>query len=264
MGGPALAPWFPGEVHLETVAVVLALAAAYAGALRARGERLARARPARFLGALALLLAALNGPLHDLADRYLLTAHMVQHLLLTLGVAPLLVSGMPGWLVDAGLARVARRRVPAAAVDALAHPLVAFTLSAVVLIAWHLPPAYAAALVSHPVHIGQHLTLLGSAMVGWWPVLSPSRRLPRLPYAAQILYLFALGIPMTVVAAMVTGAETILYPFYGTAPLRFGLSPLEDQRLSGVLMWVPAGLIPLAAFTAVFFRWAADEADEPL
>ena len=92
--------------------------------------------------------------------------------------------------------------------------------------------------------------------------MSPSRLAPALPYAAQLLYLFVFGIPMTVVAAMITAAERVLYPFYEAAPRLFTISPLEDQRLGGVIMWVPSGLIPLAAFTIVFFRWVAAEADE--
>jgi len=87
--------------------------------------------------------------------------------------------------------------------------------------------------------------------------------LPALPYAAQLLYLFVFGIPMTVVAAFVTGAERPLYPWYAAAPRLFGLTPLADQQLGGIIMWVPAGLIPLVAFTVVFFRWVAAEPDEP-
>ena len=82
-----------------------------------------------------------------------------------------------------------------------------------------------------------------------------------LPYAAQILHLFAFGFPMTAVAAMITGAETLLYPFYAAAPRLYGLTPVADQRLGGLLMWVPAGTVPLIAFTIVFFRWAATEAE---
>ncbi len=87
---------------------------------------------------------------------------------------------------------------------------------------------------------------------------------PRVHYSAQILYLFVFGMPMTVVAAMITSAGDVLYPFYGAAPRLFGLSPLDDQRLGGVIMWVPAGIIPLLAFTVVFFRWAAAEDDDAL
>jgi putative membrane protein len=104
--------------------------------------------------------------------------------------------------------------------------------------------------------------LVSTALLAWRPVASPSRRLPALPYAAQILYLFVFGMPMTIVAAMITGAEHVLYPFYKLPPAVTSLTPLEDQRLGGLLMWVPAGIVPLGAFTAVFFRWASAESED--
>jgi putative membrane protein len=130
------------------------------------------------------------------------------------------------------------------------------------LVLWHLPPAYEAALRAPRWHLAQHLNLLAVSVLAWWPILSPSPRLPRLPYGAQLLYVFVFGLPMTVVAAMITGADRLLYPSAAHAPRPFDLTPFDDQRLGGVLMWVPAGLIPLLAFTAIFFRWAADEADD--
>src|SRR5262245_18980335 len=99
-------------------------------------------------------------------------------------------------------------------------------------------------------------------MLGWWPIFSPSTLAPALSYATQLLYLFVIGMPMIVVAAMVTAADTVLYPFYEAAPRITDLTPLADQRLGGVIMWVPSGLIPLITFTTVFFRWAAAAAEE--
>ena len=124
---------------------------------------------------------------------------------------------------------------------------------------WHLPGPYGAALDQHRLHVIEHLTFMATATLAWWPVLAQSRLAPALPYGAQILYLFAFGLPMTIVAAMITGADQVLYPFYGAAARVTALDPLADQRLGGLIMWVPAGLIPLVAFTAVFFRWAAAE-----
>jgi putative membrane protein len=98
--------------------------------------------------------------------------------------------------------------------------------------------------------------------VAWWPILSPSSRLPALPYAAQLLYIFVFGIPMTVIAALIANADQVLYPFYESAPRLFGLTPLEDQRLGGLIMWVPSGIVPLVIFTVVYFRWVAAEAEE--
>jgi len=187
---------------------------------------------------------------------------MVQHLVLMLVVPPLLLTGLPAGMADGMLAPVLARPSTAALARGLTRPLPAIALYAIGLIAWHLPAPYNLALQVHGWHIVEHLVLLATAVVGWWPIASPSRRLPPLPYAAQLLYLFVFGMPMTVVAAMITAAERLLFPLYAAAPRLFDLTPLADQRLGGVIMWVPSGLIPLAAFTLVFFRWVAAEADE--
>jgi putative membrane protein len=255
--------WAWGSVHAEVIVAAGLAAAAWAWAWHRRGTRPPPGPALRFLGALAALLLALNGPLHDLSDWYLFSAHMVQHLVLTLVAAPLLLTGLPGWMLDALLGPVLARRVPGAVLRAALRPLPAFAVYAGALVFWHLPGPYGTALEVHGWHVVEHLVLLGTAVLGWWPILSPSRRAPALPYAAQLLYLFVFGMPMTVVAAMITAAERVLYPFYAAAPRLFDLTPLADQRLGGVIMWVPSGLIPLAAFTIVFFRWAAAEADEP-
>jgi putative membrane protein len=199
----------------------------------------------------------LNGPVHELSDRYLFSAHMIQHLVLTLVVPPLLLVAAPAWMIDVLL----RPRWLARLAHGLTRPLPALGVYAVALIGWHLPGPYGLALEVHAWHIVQHLTLMAASTLAWWPVVGRSTGAPRLPYAAQILYLFAFGIPMTVVAAMITAAERLLYPFYAAAPRFFGLTALADQRLGGVIMWVPAGIVPLVAFTVVFFRWAAAEPD---
>lgn len=262
--GPA-APafsWTGGSIHGEVVFLAGLAAAAWAWAWHRRQTRPRPGQAACFLGGLLGLLVALNGPLHDLSDWYLFSAHMVQHLVLTLVVPPLLLSGTPGWMADALLRPLLARRAGPALVRLATRPLPAFALYAVALIGWHLPAPYNAALEVHGWHVVEHAALLATALAGWWPILSPSRLAPALPYAAQLLYLFVFGMPMTVVAAMITGADHVLYPFYEAAPRLFDLTPLADQRLGGVIMWVPAALIPLVAFTVVFFRWAAAEADE--
>jgi len=260
MSAPPAFAWTSGEIHADVVFLVGGAALIYAIAW-ARGPRAGIRRPARFAAALLVLLVALNGPLHDLSDYYLFSAHMVQHLLLTLVVPPLLLAGTPRWMADALVGRLERVRALGALLRAATRPVPALALYAVALVGWHLPGPYGAALEHHRVHVVEHAALMATALVAWWPVLSPSALLPRLHYGAQILYLFAFGIPMTVVAAMITGAEHTLYPFYAAAPRLFELTPLADQRLGGLIMWVPAGVIPLIAFTVVFFRWVSVEAE---
>ena len=255
--------WLGGEIHAEVVIGVLVLAGVYTRAIVTSPARVPLSQPLAFFGGCAALLVALNGPLHDLSDYYLFSAHMVQHLLLALVVAPLWLAGTPGDVLDRLLDPLVRSKVAGAIVRTATRPLVAFAAYAVLLIGWHLPGPFNVALEGHGWHVVEHVALLGSALLGWWPVLSPSRRLPALPYAAQLLYLFVLGMPMTVVAAFVTGAERPLYPWYAAAPRIFDLTPLADQQLGGIIMWVPAGVVPVIAFTVVFFRWAAAEPDEP-
>jgi putative membrane protein len=255
--------WLVFDAHASVVAGIALAAAAYAvgvGPLRrARGwaDRAPRARIAAFSGGLAVILLALNGPLHALSDRYLLSAHMVQHLLLTLVAAPLLLAGTPGWLARPllRLPRLGR------SVRTLTRPPVAFVVYNLVLVAWHLPVLYEWAMRDHGLHVVQHLMFVAAALLLWWPVAGPVREPAALSPPAQILYLFLAGVPMTLVAALITLADRPLYPFYEEAPRLWGLSALGDQRIGGVIMWVPGSLVFLVAITIVFFRWARTEAE---
>jgi len=130
----------------------------------------------------------LNGPLHNLSDDYLFSAHMAQHLVLTLLFPPLLLYGAPAEVVRRLVRPVWVRRLAAVAT----RPLVAATLFTAPIALWHLPVLYEAAVRHHPLHIVQHLVFLATAVLMWWPVLSPVPELPRLSYPGQMLYLFLL------------------------------------------------------------------------
>ncbi len=207
---------------------------------------------ASFSAALVVLLFALNGPMHDLSDYYLFSVHMVQHLLLTLLFPPLLIAGTPGWLLSPILSRPPILRVA----RVLTYPVVAAGLYTVTIAAWHVAPAYDLMMRDHEVHIATHIMFMVAATIMWWPVMSPSPELPPLSPGLAILYLFLVGIPMQLVAAMITLADEVLYPWYSSAPRMWGLSPLDDQRLGGLLMWVPGNLWMFLAIGIVFFRWA--------
>jgi len=200
---------------------------------------------------------ALNGPLHDLSDHYLFSAHMVQHLVLTLAFPPLLLYGTPAWVLRPLLAPPPRAVFRFAAWATRPLPAALGFLAPISL--WHFPALYEAALRHHSLHIAQHLVFIATSVLMWWPVLSPVPELPRISYPAQMGYLFLLGIPMAVVAALITLSDGVLYPFYAAAPRVWGLSPLADQQIGGLLMWVPGGLVLWLAMTVVWFRWAARE-----
>ena len=208
-------------------------------------------------GALGTVVLAATGPLHELSERSLVSAHMLQHLLLTLVVPPLLLAGTPGRFFLPAL----RLRPIATIGRTLTRPLPALATFSVVFAAWHVPFLYEWALRRHGMHAVEHSLLVASALLLWWPVLSPLPEWPRLQPAAQLLYLFVAGIPMVPVAAFLTLTDRILYPFYGEAPWQWGLSPLADQRLGGVLMWLGGPMVFLIAMTIVYFRWMGRDAE---
>lgn len=253
------------DLHPSVVIGTALFALVYAlgvGPLRRRyalGPPATNAQLAWFGASCVLLLVALNGPLHHLSDYYLLSAHMFQHILLALIYPPMLLAGIPGWLLSPLL------RVPwlLRLGRILTTPLVAYLLFTAILIGWHLPPAYELALRNHNWHIAQHLMFLVSAVILWWPIVGPASELPRLSYLWQIGYLFVLQIPMFSLGAMIALAEHPLYPFYSVAPRVVpGLSFLTDQEYAGLLMWLPGHLILWLPMGILFFRWFASERDD--
>ena len=209
-----------------------------------------------FLAGLAVILVSLNGPIHDLSDYYLFSIHMVQHLLLTLVLPPLLIAGLPGWLADGLAARPWARAIG----RVVTHPLVAGAIFTVTLTVWHLVPMYDLMMRNHEVHVATHLMFMVAAVIMWGPAMSASAVLPPLTYGLRALYLFLVSIPMQLVAAIITFADDVLYGWYAVAPRTWSLSPNEDQQLGGLLMWVPGNMYMLAAIAAVFYVWAKQDA----
>jgi putative membrane protein len=164
--------------------------------------------------------------------------------------------GLPEW----SLRSLLKQRSIMAGARALTGPVVAFALYNIVFVGWHFPALYNWALVNHSAHILQHMMFIASATLMWWPVVDPIPELVRLPTPARLLYMAALGIPMSIVSAIITFAERAMYPWYEAAPRVFaGLSAADDQQLGGVIMWVPGMLVFWIALTIVFFRWSRSE-----
>ena len=219
--------WQEFSVHWSTVVGIAALWALYEWrakihrAASAGTERPANSQRALFISGLLVLFLSLNGPLHDLSDYYLFSAHMVQHLLLTLIVPPMLILGTPGWMLRPAL------NIPW--VNRLAHRVTgarsAFLIFNIMLAAWHVPPLYNLAMANHNIHIVEHLMFLVSATLMWWPLTSNMPELPRLAYPGQMLYCFLMTIPMSVVAFCITLSDHLLYPAYAVGSPHLGNHP---------------------------------------
>lgn len=201
------------------------------------------------LGILTFFLA-LTGPIHDLSDSYLFTVHMLQHLIITLIAPPLVLLGTPDWLVRPLLGPPVVNR----AFRFLTRAPVAYLLFSGMLAVWHVPRFYGETLIDLPTHIFEHLLFIATAFLAWWPVLSPIREM-RLRPPLQVFYLILLTLPMKGLGAALTMQGDILYPAYALAPRVYGISPMEDQRLGGLLMWLPSGSILWGAAGIVFYRW---------
>jgi putative membrane protein len=230
------------------------------GPIRARHQNppVAPWRPLCFFSGLAVILASLNGPIHDLSDHYLFWVHMGQHLLLTLVVPPLLIAGLPGWLVDKSVGRKVGRSLG----RLVTHPVFAGAFFSATLVVWHTEGAYDLMMRNHSVHIVTHLMFMAAAVLLWWPVVSPATWLPRLSPGLGMLYLFVVQLPMQLLGAIITFADQPLYTWYVSAPRTWGLSPLDDQKLGGLLMWIPGNLWIWGAMSVLFFAWARKERNE--
>ena len=206
----------------------------------------------KFYAALLIFYLAVGSPLDQIGERFLLSAHMVQHQLLMYPAAILFLLGLPAWLVRP----VTAARPLRGLLGVGTHPLVAGALLVVVYTAWHLPALYEWALEDKVVHVGQHLMFFSVALLYWWPLYSPSTEFPPISYAGQMLYLVVVAIAMTPVFAFITFSRDILYPTYAYAPrIIADFSPADDQVLAGALMKIVGMAVAMTAFGVSFYRW---------
>jgi putative membrane protein len=219
-----------------------------------------RGQVVAFASAMLLMWAMSDWPVHDLAEGYLYSVHMIQHLVLTLGVALLLVVGTPAWLArrllsPPGLLKVVRY---------MARPVPALIQFNLVLVLSHWPAVVEATLLHHPLHFVAHAVLLVSGILMWLPIASPLPEVPRLSPPLQMLYLFLQTIVPTIPASFLTFGSKPLYPIYETFPRLWGISALTDQLTAGLIMKVGGGFYLWIVIAVIFFRWHAQEerADE--
>jgi len=254
LGGPRWVDW---SIHVDAIVLCIVVAWAYYYAvveLRPRVSDAGRVRRGQVvlfaLGVLSLYMAG-GTPLHDLGEEYLLSAHMAQHLLFTLAAPPLLIAGTPAWLWGWLL----RRPVVWPAARFLTQPVVAFAIFNALLILTHLPPVVDLALNVGAFHFSVHVMLVVSAMLMWWPILSPLPDLPRLSYPLQMVYLFVQSILPAVVASFITFSDRAVYEFYANAPRLWGISPVDDQQIAGGLMKLVGTAVLWSFMSVIFFKW---------
>jgi len=246
-----LQAWDPDLSVLFGCAALLAL---YFAAHR--GD-LSRAR--WFVAGVAVMMLALISPLDTLGDEYLFSAHMMQHLLLEMAVPPLLLLGL-----TPRFARTVIDCRPLGRIErVLGKPMLAWTLGIATLALWHLPRLFDAALGNEYIHIAEHLCFMVTATIFWWPVLAPLPQSRIAPLPTQ-LYLLGGAIASGLLGIWLTFAPTVLYAPYDPADslhlaalLRtgWGLTPLVDQQVGGLLMWVGGGFVFLAVMVVLFLRW---------
>lgn len=223
------------------------------------GRGITRRQTIAFASSWIVLMAALSDPMDDLSDRFLV-AHMAQHELLIVVAAPLMALGAPLvatlWALPpttrSRVSGVVRRPALTAAWMALSAPLTVFSLHAIALWTWHLPALYDLALVHEPVHVLEHACFFGTAVLFWWGIAHG--RYGRAGYGAAVVYVFATAVHSGVLGALLTFSPHVWYAPYLVAHPS-GMTPLEDQQLAGLLMWVPAGIGFVAGALALFAAW---------
>ena len=213
-----------------------------------------------FAGGWLALFVALVSPLHAWGS-VLFSAHMTQHEVLMLVAAPLLVLGRPLvvflWAFPVNWSRRIGNLAKISAINRswqlLTIPLVAWLVHAVALWIWHVPVLFEAVLHNEWVHTLQHLSFLVSALLFWWALIHGPRG--AMGYGAAVLYLFTTSIHSGVLGALLTVAGSVWYPSYIGLTTSWALTPLEDQQLGGLIMWIPAGLVYVIAGLALFAGW---------
>jgi putative membrane protein len=234
------------------------------GRLRRRAvpQNLATWRGAAFGTALVVLIGALLSPLDALSDE-LASAHMVQHMLLMNVAAPLAVLGASSpillWSLPLETRRIVGRvlrRIEAwpAGLALLRQPIAVWLIHATVLWVWHWPAFYEAALRSRLVHDLQHLSFFAAAYLFWRVVLDPVSRW-RISRGSGVLYLFSTSLHASMLGAFMALSPRLWYSGYSETTPRWGLTPLEDQQLAGLIMWLPACTIYAAVAAILFGLW---------
>lgn len=252
------------DVTVLTLLGVLGLLyAAGSARLARRGARVRRLEPIAFWTGWIALVAAVAPPM-DRAAALTFSMHMVQHELLMLIGAPLIIVGRPIvpwlWALPSRLRGAGAAGLQSRSVSGLWHavttPLVAWALHGIVIWIWHIPSLYEAAVRSEAVHVLQHAMFVASAVFFWWGLVYG--RYGRAAYGASALYVFTTMVHTGILGAAFTFSTTPYYGVYRERALAYGVDPLTDQQLAGLFMWIPAGVVLTVCGLALVVAWLAE------
>jgi len=254
----SMAPWKP-ELHLDILLLFCGIAVGYIVGIRRLAPRFApdpsqptsRLQRISFLCAMGAMWVAVGWPIHEAAERYLYTAHMIQHLMLALVVAPLLLIAIPGWFMRALLGRGILYSV----VKFLSRPLTAFLVSTFVMAAIHLPLLVSGMQRIDTFHAFMHGVMLFAGLIMWMPVLSPMPEFPRVGPLLRCLYLLGQSVLPTVPASFLTFTDNPIYSWYEKLPRLWGIQALNDQLVAGLVMKLGGGIFMWLAIVVIFFKW---------
>lgn len=256
--------WHP---HIDVWLLMASLIAGYFLALRVLAPQHApagapaatRKQKILFVSGVLILWVGADWPMHELSEDFLFSIHMLQHTLFSLVAPPLILLGLPAWLIRTAIPNKRALRYA----RFLTRPVFALLLFNGVIVVTHWPALVDLALRVELIHFAVHVVLVSTAFLMWWPVVDPLPELSRLSEPSKMLYLFLQSIVPTVPASFLTFAEAPIYHFYEAVPRLWGISVLGDQQAAGLIMKLLGGAILWLIIAVIFFRWNSRE-ESPL
>ena len=259
-------PW-RFQPNVEVYVLVAFLIGAYVYTVRvlgpqavAPGERpVSRRNLWCFTLAMLVLFAASTWPVHQIGEDYLYSMHMVQHMMLSYFLPPLVLLATPEWLMRVLVGQGRGYR----AVAFLTRPVIAAVLYNLVVMLLHVPDVVNNATTSAPLHYGLHVLVVGTALLMWAPVVGPFRELQMKP-GGKMVYLFLQGVVPTLPAMWMTMADKVVYQHYGDQPVRvWGWSAMDDQQTAGVIMKMGGNMFMCVLIIVIFAtQFARTDRDE--
>lgn len=246
----------PGVVDgILALSVLYLLAVGPGRRYLAPGERFEWARCSSFFAGVAVLILAVATPIDEIGEKYLFSVHMFQHVLLIFLLPPFLLLGLPHWLARFLL----RTEGLGAVLRFLVKPVVSCFLFNAVLVIWHIPAIYELALRDSLVHLLEHLTFVGSALLMYWPLIDPGHEQTHSHAGIKLLYILGVSIGQLPLFAALTFSTVVFYPTYEAAPRIIDLTPIDDQILGGAVMKLAAIAYMFVGLCVYFYRWYVAE-----